>query len=129
MKKRIFMRITASFFMLALFAPVFLPYPASAQIDIGAQHAQNIGLGNTDPKSIIVGVVQVILGFLGLLAVGGIIFGGFMYMTSGGDEAKSGSGMKAVVAGAVGLLIVLAAWGISLWVISNLAAQTGTNVQ
>jgi hypothetical protein len=116
--------------MLALVFPAILAaLPANAQINIGQQHAQNIGLGNRDPKSIIVGVIQVILGFLGLLAVILILYGGFKWMMSRGDEAEVESARKIIVAGVIGLLIILAAWGISLWVIGILATQTGTTIQ
>jgi hypothetical protein len=116
--------------MLAMVFPAILAaLPANAQINIGSQHAQNIGLGNRDPKSIIVGVIQVILGFLGLLAVILILYGGFKWMMSRGDEAEVESARKIIVAGVIGLLIVLAAWGISLWVIGILATQTGTTIQ
>ncbi len=126
MRKRAVM--LASLLVLAL-PMLFLGLPAQAQIDIGAQHAENIGLGNRDPKSIIVGVIQVILGFLGLLAVIIILIGGFQWMTAGGDESKVEGARKLIIAGVIGLLIVLAAWGISLWVIGIIAQQTGTSIQ
>jgi hypothetical protein len=130
MKKMIFKKFTAYFLAVLMMMPVFaLALPALAQVNIGSQHAQNIGLGNRDPKSIIVGVIQVILGFLGLLAVIIILIGGFKWMTSGGSDDKVAEARKLIVSGIIGLLIVLASWGISFWVIGIIAQQTGTTVQ
>ncbi len=130
MTRKFFKHAVAFAIALMLVAPAFvLTLPAQAQIDIGQQHAENIGLGNRDPKSIIVGVIQVILGFLGLLAVIIILIGGFKWMTSGGSDDKVAEARKLIVSGIIGLLIVLAAWGISLWVIGIIAQQTGTSIQ
>jgi hypothetical protein len=130
MKKTIFKKASSKILTVLTSMPVFaLAMPAMAQIDIGSQHAENIGLGNRDPKSIIVGVIQVILGFLGLLAVIIILIGGFKWMTAGGNDDKVTEARKLIVSGIIGLLIVLAAWGISLWVIGIIAQQTGTTIQ
>ncbi len=117
-------------FMVAGTALSLLPVaPASAVINIGANYAENIGLGNRGPHDIIVGVIQVILGFLGLLAIIIILYGGFKWMLSRGDEGEVESARKTIVAGVIGLLIVLAAWGISFWVIGIIAEQTGSQVE
>jgi hypothetical protein len=126
-KISIFAQFSVLAMMLAATAMLYAP-SASAQINIGAQYAQNIGLGNRNPKDIIVGVIQVILGFLGLLAVILILYGGFKWMLSRGDEGEVESARKIIVAGVIGLLIVLAAWGISLFVIRIIANQTGSSV-
>jgi hypothetical protein len=127
-KISIFAQFSALAMTIAAAAMFYAP-SASAQINIGAQYAQNIGLGNRNPKDIIVGVIQVILGFLGLLAVILILYGGFKWMLSRGDEGEVESARKIIVAGVIGLLIVLAAWGISFWVIGILANQTGSSVE
>jgi hypothetical protein len=130
MKKTFLKHVIALVMIMLFIIPAFVfVLPAQAQINIGSQHAQNIGLGNRDPKSIIVGVIQVILGFLGLLAVIIILIGGFKWMTSGGSDDKVAEARKLIVSGIIGLLIVLAAWGISLWVIGIIATQTGTTIQ
>jgi hypothetical protein len=130
MKKMIIKKLPALVLASLMMMPVFaVALPAKAVIDIGDTYAENIGLGNRDPKSIIVGVIQVILGFLGLLAVIIILIGGFKWMTAGGNDDKVTEARKLIVSGIIGLLIVLAAWGISLWVIGIITEQTGTTIQ
>jgi hypothetical protein len=123
--------IFAQFFALTMILAATIslcPPAAGADIDIGYNYAKNIGLGENDPKQIIVGVIQVILGFLGLLAVIMILYGGFKWMLSRGDEGEVESARKVIVAGVIGLLIVLAAWGISVWVIEIISVQTGSGI-
>ena len=84
----------------------------------------NTGLGNTDPREIAAKVVNIILGFLGIIAVILILVGGFMWMTAAGNEDKTGTAKKVMAAGAIGLVIVLAAFGIAKFVISALITAT-----
>jgi len=91
-----------------------------------AQNAvgNNTGLGNTDPREMAANVVNVILGFLGIIAVILILAGGFMWMTAAGNEDKVGTAKKVMTAGVVGLVIVLAAFGIAKFVIGALVTAT-----
>ena len=47
--------------------------------------------------------------FAGILTVVYLIYGGYLYLTSGGNEEKTKQGQKAVVNAIIGLVIVLAA--------------------
>jgi hypothetical protein len=112
------------FFAVAfLFAAAFFIFSALAPhayaLDIGARYAENIGLGNRSPKDIIVGLVQVILGFLGLIAIILIMYAGFVMMTSQGDASKVENAKKILTNAIIGLAIILASWGIVLFVISR----------
>jgi len=82
------------------------------------------GLGDTDPREMAANVVNVILGFLGIIAVILILAGGFMWMTAAGNEDKVGTAKKVMTAGVVGLVIVLAAFGIAKFVIGALVTAT-----
>lgn len=67
------------------------------------------GLVTTTPsiKSIIINIINYILGFAAAIAVLLIIYGGIVYMTSSGDEKKTASA-KGILSGAIiGLLIVI----------------------
>jgi hypothetical protein len=79
-----------------------------------------IGLGSQDLKTTIQNILRIVFGFLGILVIMAIIFGGFKMMTSAGDADKMGDGRKIVTAGVVGLVIVLAAYAISSFVINSL---------
>lgn len=84
--------------------------------DVALTAAQQTGLGTRDPRVIVGGIIRTLLGFLGLLAVIFILIGGFKWMTSQGNQSKVDEAQKLMVAGVVGLLIVLAAFAISLFV-------------
>ncbi len=84
----------------------------------------NIALGSKALRDTIGGIVNIVLGFLGILATLGILIGGFMMMTSGGNADKEGKGKNAVTAGAIGLILVLTAYAISRFVLNSLANET-----
>ena len=65
---------------LVLLSAFFLAHPALAQTaaDLGLNDQFNPGLGTQDPRIIIANVIRVILGFLGIVAVGIIMYGGFV---------------------------------------------------
>jgi hypothetical protein len=66
-----------------------------------------------------------LLGFLGIIAVILILYGGFKWMTAAGDEGNIDTAKKIIAAGVIGLVIILAAFGISQMVMSELYSATG----
>ncbi|MFA5128874.1 MAG: Ig-like domain-containing protein [Patescibacteria group bacterium] len=97
--------------------------------------AQNFGLnevGNQinlvegDPRVIAAKIVRVALGFLGIIAVGIVLYGGFVWMTSAGNEEKIATAKKILTNGIIGLVIILMAFGITQFVLNTLiGALTG----
>lgn len=86
-----------------------------------------LGLGDRDPRAIAASVIRVLLGFLGVIAVVIILLGGFKWMTAGGNDEKVGEARKLIIQGIVGLIIILAAFGISTFVINSLLSTTYNN--
>ncbi|MFA6393487.1 MAG: hypothetical protein WCW25_01240 [Patescibacteria group bacterium] len=107
-----------------LLAAVLLPSTAVLAQDnlgnFGLNFANNIGLQNANPKNVIVNIIQVALSFLGIIAVVVILIGGFLWMTAGGNDDKVTQGRKYIVNGAIGLLIVLAAFAIANFLITTI---------
>ena len=66
-------------------------------------------------------IIDALLAFLGLIAVVIILIGGFQWMTAAGNEDKVKTAKRTLSAGIIGLVIVLAAWGIARFVIDLLA--------
>jgi PKD repeat protein len=62
---------------------------------------------STDLRDFIMTIVNFALGFLGLFAVLIVIYGGVLYVGSGGEEEKTKTGKNAIKYAAIGLLIVL----------------------
>ena len=84
-----------------------------------------IGLGKRDPRTIIGAVIRVVLGFLGIIAVLIILAGGFKYMTAGGAEDKVEEAKKLMISGVIGLVIVLASFGLATFIMDAMVTATG----
>jgi hypothetical protein len=96
-----------------------------AQVDLGMQYGAAIGLSDTDPWTIAARIIQVFLGFLGMLTVVLIIYGGWVYMTAGGDAEKINKAKQIIRNAAIGLLIIFASFGIVSFIVSRLLSATG----
>ena len=92
--------------------------------DLGLNYATGIGLGTRDVRAMVSTIINVLLGFLGIIAVVIILLGGFKWMTAGGNDEKTGEARKLIGAGVVGLIIILAAYAIASFVIDQIAAST-----
>ena len=107
--------------MLSIFA---LPVLVSAQeLNLGLENAAGIGLGQKDLKESFNSIIQIILSFLGILAVIIILWGGFIWMTAAGDEGKVDKAKKLIISGIVGIVIILSAYIIANFVITQVGGQ------
>jgi hypothetical protein len=121
--------------LISLFAISMLAVAPSAQATGGAddvywggmqENIQNAtGLGNEDPRTMAANVVNIMLGFLGIIAVVIILLGGFKWMTAAGNEDKVGEAKKMIAAGVIGLIIILMAFGLAQFVLNALYNATG----
>ena len=115
-------------FMIAVLAIVLVaPVIVSAQDDTFGVNAVggNLVLGkNTDLPSTIGNIINAALGFLGVVAIIIVLIGGFKYMTAGGAEEKAKDARKYIISGIIGLVIILAAYGITAFVINSLVNST-----
>lgn len=114
----------AGFF--GLLSPAQAQTPAAAP-DLGlSQVGAQIGLPTTDIRLIVANVIRTALGLLGIIALIIVLYGGFVWMTAGGNEEKIATAKKILRDGAIGLLIILSAYAIVSFVISKfLAAGSG----
>lgn len=83
----------------------------------------SIGLGNADLKTTVINILNLALGLMALVAVVMIIIGGFTWLTAGGNEEKVDKAKKIISAAVIGLIIVLLAWAVVIFV-----ARTTSNV-
>lgn len=89
---------------------------SNADVGIDAVAESGINLGDSqDPYKFAASIINVAISFLGLIAVIIILLGGFKWMTAGGSDEKINEAKKLMAAGIVGIIIVLAAWGIAKW--------------
>jgi hypothetical protein len=90
----------------------------------GADFASEAGLGSGDLVETISSVIRVALGFLGVIAVVIILIGGFQWMTSGGNDDKVKKAKGRIFAGIIGLVIVLSAFAIASFVLTQISTAT-----
>lgn len=112
--------------LLIIFSPFFvLPASAGFGWDNKANDIQaTTGLGNTEPQIIAANIINIVLGFLGILSVCLILFAGFKWMTAAGNEERVNEAKKLLVAAVIGLLIILAAYAIAAFVLGRIYAAT-----
>lgn len=128
LSKKIFATAMALSFAALLVVPSLVSAATPAQDAFGLNDAnfKTLGVGqDKDLKGIIAQIINIVLGFLGIIAVVIVLAGGFKWMTAGGNEDKVGEARKMIVQGVIGLVIVFAAWGIASFVVSQLATATG----
>ena len=131
MRKLFLKNLTILAVIAMLFLPAFaLPASANTAIDVWGA-SDNIdtvgnvtGLGDADPREIAAAVIKVMLGFLGIIAVLIILYAGFLWMTAAGNEDKITQAKGMMSAGVIGLIIVLAAFGIATFVMNALVEAT-----
>ena len=121
MKHQILKKATIFIMLLLLIAPVAMhALPVSAQ-NLGLPYAQNLGLADTtqDPRDAAVNIVKYLMTFLGIIAVIVILYGGFVWLTAGGNEDKVAKAKKLIVAGIIGLIIILASFAIVQFIVNT----------
>ena len=119
MKNKLFKNIAAVAVFVFLFS-MMATTVAIAAPDLGFDYANNLELSTateTDPREMAVSVVKYLMTFLGIIAVVVILLGGFKWMTAAGNEDKVADAKKLIIAGIIGLIIVLCAYAIVNFVV------------
>lgn len=120
MKKKILTGVVC----LALLSLV-LPLVASAQFGINeVEKGLNNVLPTAEPRAVAARIINIALGFLGIIAVVIVLYGGFMWMTAGGNEERITKAKQILTAGVIGLVIIIMAWAIARYVITALMNVT-----
>jgi hypothetical protein len=103
---------------------IALPVAAGASDFSISDIGTSIGLGTADLKEVVINIIQWVLGILALVAVVMIILGGVRWMTAGGNEEHVEGAKKIITAAVIGLIIVLLAWAIVIFVANTTANVT-----
>lgn len=82
-----------------------------------------IGLGDADLKTTVLNIIRLVLGLMTLIAVVLVIYGGFVWLTAAGNEENVEKAKKIISAAVIGLIVILLAWAIVIFV-----AKTTANV-
>ncbi len=127
MKKTIISFLFTSFLVVPMFSlAISAPAPAKAEVDIWGDKSgiqEELGYEDTtesDPRIIAASIIKVLMTFLGIIAVALIIWGGFKWMTAGGNDEQVDEARKIIVTAVIGLIIILAAWALADWALSTI---------
>lgn len=97
----------------------------AAQTNVG-QVGTQAGIGAATPLPVIVGnIINVVLGFLGIVLLFYLLYGGFLWMTSGGSEDGVKKAKQMIQNAIIGLVIIVSSYAISNFVLQQLLVVTG----
>ncbi len=117
-----------SLFLFALISTgvfLFLPADVFAQASAAADVAGTAGLGNNSLLDTIGFIINIFLGLLGVVFLILFIYAGFIWMTAGGDDKKVEAAKRVLINATIGLVIVLAAYGITTFILNYFGDATG----
>ncbi|MCD4693871.1 pilin [bacterium] len=80
-----------------------------------------------DINPVIEVIIRIALSFLGVIFIATLIYGGYLWMTSRGNEQQFEKSKNLIKAAIIGLCIVAAAYAISWYVIDVLSKNTLNN--
>lgn len=128
MEKKFLSTLTCCLFILAL--AMFLPLTAKAALEGGSGLMTGLkttskGAALSDggapmPVSSLIGqIIGIVLSFLGVIFFILIAYGGFLWMTSQGNDEQIGKAKRIMVTAIVGLTLVLSAYAITEFVVGE----------
>ena len=111
----------------APYAILALPATVSAatvNLGLTSDVESALGLGTQDVRVTIARIINVFMGLLGIVAVVIILYGGYLWMTAAGNEDRVEKAKKLIVAGIIGLAIILSAYAIARFLVNSLVNAT-----
>jgi cysteine-rich repeat protein len=95
----------------------------------GTSFAQSLGLSPGPSIQVMIArIIRTVIGFVGIIVVVMIIYGGFLYMTSGGNATRLEKAKKIIIQSIIGLVIVLTSFTIVHFIIGRLVEATGGGI-
>lgn len=88
--------------------------------ETGIQYGAYTGLTGTDIRVTIANIIRIALGFLGILAVLLILYGGFTWMTAGGSDERVQRAKQIITSAVIGLVILILAFAIVSFIMGRL---------
>lgn len=115
---------------IAVLPVLLLPSAAFAQIssasstlgEVGSNMGVSSGTGAGDLPTLIANIINVLLSIVGVILVCFIVYAGFLYMTAGGDTDKVKKAKQLITQCIIGIIIIVAAYAISTFVIDQITA-------
>ncbi len=132
MKQRLISALATVAVAATLVAPMSALAQGTSPYDTARTKVQTVGqtagIGTgTDENTLlnmIGNIINVVLGFLGVILLVYILYAGFLWMTAGGDSKKVETATTMIRNAIIGLVIIVAAYAISTFVLSKLVQAT-----
>jgi len=112
-------------------AVVLLPYQALAESPFTRGQAMVGAVGTTAGisgggglTSMVGNLINIFLGFLGIVFLVLMLYAGFLWMTAGGEDEKVKKAKNIIFQAIIGLIVVVAAYAISTFIMSSLINAT-----
>ena len=108
-------------FVLTL-AIVLMPALVFAQPDFGTGYLGGSDLPSRDVRDVAISLINILLGVLGTIFLLLTLYGGFLWMTAGGNDDQAAKGRKIIGNGIIGLVVIFVAFAITTFVFNILTA-------
>ena len=95
--------------------------------EVGQVYGDN-GSGPTDIRYTIARIINIILGFLGIIFFALVIFAGFQYMTAAGNQEQTKKAIGLLRNAVIGLVIILISWAITRYLVITLGKAVNNSV-
>jgi len=79
-----------------------------------------------DPRDIVGNIINAALGLVGSLALLMFIYGGFLWVTSAGNDEKIKKGRDIIMWSALGLALIFASYALLNFILNAITTSTGT---
>ena len=92
---------------------------------VSGNTAENAGYNEAlEYEHIIQGIILAVLSLLGVIFLVLMVYGGSIWMTAGGKEDRVNKAKDLIAAAVIGLVIVVSAYAISIFVVSKITEKT-----
>jgi heme/copper-type cytochrome/quinol oxidase subunit 2 len=119
-----FLLTAVSLFLLATRANAQTTVPSPIDRLQNTAGAANLSTTNVNPQSIIVSVIVIVLGLLGLTFLVLMLYAGFMWMTSAGNEEKVTKAKETITNSTIGIAIIIFSYALVTFIAKMLIRST-----
>lgn len=134
-----FKKTKLTLLFLFIFGALFLQTTgtsAAAVVDLKSQIEKNVnagtnvaGLGKSDPRSMVAGIIKIFLSLVGITFTALIVLSGYNILSAAGDESKIEKAKKTIQACVIGLAITLGAYSLTTFLGKSAVEITTQNAQ
>ncbi len=124
MQKSTIKQIAVGALTFSIFALPMLVSAQATNLNLGLNYATAIGLASNDVRDTISKIINAFMGLLGIVAVILILYGGFKWMISRGEEDEVEEAKGIIYQGVIGLIIIISAFAIAKFVVNAVVNAT-----